>query len=63
MYKFKIKLPYSKEEFFCIKTELFNFKIILPFPKLGIIVAKLEWNGLIFSGDTPVDIQFIAFFN
>ena len=56
MYKFKIKLKYTEEQFRCCKTKLFNFKIILPFFKVDIIGAKIDSNGLIFSRDIPVDI-------
>ena len=47
--------------FFCTKTELLNFKITLPLAKLGMIGSRLASNGLIFSGDIPVDIQFGTF--
>ena len=42
------------------RTILFT-KIIIPFPKLGIIGATLELNGLIFLRDIPVDIQLVYF--
>ena len=47
MYKFKIKMLYNEKEFCCTKTDLLNFKIILPFPKLDITEAGLEPNELI----------------
>ena len=59
MYKFKTKLLKNKEEFRCTRTELLIFRIILQFHKLDIIEARLESNGLIFSGEIPVDIQLV----
>ena len=44
-----------------IKTDLLNFKIMLPFPKLDIVEARLEPNGSIFSGDIISDIQLGTF--
>ena len=55
MCKFKMKLLYNKEEFFCIKTQLLNIKLTFPLPKLVMVRAKLASNDLIFSGDTPMD--------
>ena len=49
-----MKLLHNEEEFFCIKTELLNFKITLPLAKLDMVGSRLVSNGLIFSGDTPV---------
>ena len=48
MYKFKIKLLYNEET--------------LPLAKWNMIGSKLVPNGLIFSDDTPVDIQLVNFF-
>ena len=61
MYKFKIKLLRNAETFFCTKTELLNFKVTLPLSKSGIIISRLVSNGLIFSGDIPVDVQLVTF--
>ena len=61
MYNFKIKLLYNEEKIFCTKTELLNFNITLPLPKLDIVGSRLVSNGLIFSDDIPVDIQLIMF--
>ena len=63
MYEFKIELLYNEEEFFCTKTELLNFKIkiTLPLAKLDMVSSRLVSNGLIFSDDTPVDIQLATF--
>ena len=56
-----MKLLYNEEEFVCAKTELLNFRFTLPLAKLDMIVARLVSNGLIFSGDDPVDIQLVTF--
>ena len=56
MDKFKIKLLYNEEEFFCSKTELLNFRFIL----LGMIKTKLILIGSIFSGGTWVDNQSVT---
>ena len=45
-----MKLLYNKEELFCTKTGLLNFRITLPLPKLDMISSRLVLNGLIFSG-------------
>ena len=56
MYKFKTKLLYNEEEYFYTKTDSLKPKRILPFSKLVIVQARLQSDGLIFSGNTPVDI-------
>ena len=56
MCKFKIKLLYNLEKFFCTKTELLNFKITLPLSKLDMVGSRLVSNGLIFLNDISVDI-------
>ena len=61
MYKLKKKLQCNKKNFICIKKELLNFKIILPFSKLDIIGARLESNALKVSGDIFLDIQLATF--
>ena len=40
MYKFKMKLLYNEEEFFCTKIELLNFKITLLLVKLDMVVSS-----------------------
>ena len=60
MHKFKTKSPYNEEEFFCTKTELISFKVTLPLTKVDMVGAGLVSIGLIFSGDTPVDIQLVT---
>ena len=52
MYKFRMKLPDKKEELFCTKTELLNFKFTLPLAKLDMVGSRLVSNGLIFSNET-----------
>ena len=54
-----MKLLYNKEEFFCTRTELINFKINLPLAKLDMVSSKLVPNG--FSQDIPVNIQLVNF--
>ena len=61
MYKFKIKLLNKEEKPFCTKTELLNFKFTLPLAKLDIVGSRLVSNGLVFSDDTPVNIQLVTF--
>ena len=61
MYKFKMKLLYNEEGFFCTKTELLNFKITLPLATLDIVASRLVSNGLTFSDDIPVNIQLVTF--
>ena len=61
MHKFKIKLLYKEERFFCTKTELLNFKITLPLSKLEMIGSKLVSNGLAFSDDIPVSVSFYCY--
>ena len=39
---------------------MLNFRLILLLAKLDMIGARLVSNGLIFSGDAPVDIQFVT---
>ena len=41
MHKFKMKLLYNEEKPFCTKTELLNFKIILPLARLDIVGSRL----------------------
>ena len=55
-----MKLLY-KEEFFCTKRELLNFRITLPLAKLVMVGPRLASNGLTFLGNTPVDIQLVTF--
>ena len=57
-----MKLLYNKEERFCTKTELLNFKIILQLAKLDMDGSRLLSNGLIFSDEIPIDIQLVPFF-
>ena len=52
-----MKLVYNEEEFFYIKTDSLNFQLALPLAILLMVGARLASNGLIFSGDTPVDIS------
>ena len=47
---------------FCTKTEFLIFKITLSLAKLGMFGLRFVLNGLIFSGDTPVDIQLVTLF-
>ena len=61
MYKFKIKILYSKGYFFCTKTELLNFKLLRPFAKSVRVGARLTSNGLISLAGTPVGIQPVPF--
>ena len=64
MDKFKTKLNlihrqctslkmYNEERRFCTKTELLNFKFILPLAKLDIVISKPVSIGLRFSDDIP----------
>ena len=48
-----------KKKFFAPKL-LLNFKLTLPLVKLVMVGARLVSNGLIFSGDTPVDILLVT---
>ena len=57
MYKSKMKLLYNEKYFFCIKTELLNFKLTMS---LVMMRGRLVSNGLIFSGDTWVNIQLVT---
>ena len=57
----KLKLLCNEEEFFYTQTELLNFKLTLPLAKLAMVDARLTSNGLIFSSNTPVDIQLVTF--
>ena len=50
-----------KKTFFCTKTELLNFKFIMPFAKLNIVGSRPVLNGSFFSDDIPVDIQLLNF--
>ena len=61
IHKFKVKLLHNEEEFFCTKTKLLNLKLALPLAKLVMVRARLVTNGLVFSGDTPVDTQIVTF--
>ena len=61
MYKFKMKLLYNEEGFFCTKTELLNFKITLPLATLDMVASKLVSNSLTFSDDISVNIQLVTF--
>ena len=56
-----MKLLYIKEELFCIKTELLNFRIALPLAKIDIVSSRLVSNVLIFLDDIPVHIQLVTF--
>ena len=56
-----MKLLYNEEDFFCTKSDLLNFKLILLLAKLVMVRARLTPYGLIFLGDNPVDIQLINF--
>ena len=60
MYKFKIKLQYNEGKIFCTKIELLNFKITLPLAKLDMVISRLVSNGLVFSDDILIDIQFVT---
>ena len=62
MYKVKIKLLYNEGKPFCTKTEFLSIKLTLPLAKLIMVKVNLTPNGLIFSGDNPVDIQVVTFF-
>ena len=57
MYKFKMRLLSSEEDFFCTKTGLLNFKLTLPLAKLEMVSSKLISDGSIFfrwySGSYP----------
>ena len=55
-----MKLLYNEKQFSFTKTESLNFKITLPLTKLGMVGSGLVANGLIFSGDTPVNIQLVT---
>ena len=57
MDKFKMKLLYNKEEIYCSKTELLNFKFTLSSAKLDMVGSRLVSSGLIFSDDIPVNTQ------
>ena len=61
MHEFKMKLLQNGEYFFCTKAELLNFKITVPLAKLEMVCSRLVSNGLIFSGDIPVNIQLNIF--
>ena len=56
-----MKVLYNEEGVCCTEIGLLNFMHTLPLPKLDIIGARLELNGLIFSGDIPVDIYLVTF--
>ena len=61
MYKFKMMLLYNEEEPFCTRTELLNFNIILPLAKEHMVGRRSVPEGLTFSDDVSVDIQFINY--
>ena len=61
MNKFKMKLLYNEEEYFCTQTELLSFKLNLPAAKLDMVGARLVSNDLRFLVDTPVHIQPVTF--
>ena len=39
---------------------MLNFILTLPLPKLNMINVREGSNGLIFSGDIPLDIQLVT---
>ena len=51
MYK-NLKM-FNEERRFCTKTELLNFKFILPLAKLDIVISRPVSIGLSFSDDIP----------
>ena len=57
-----MELLYNEEKFFCTKTELLNFMLTLPLTKSDMNGAILGLNELIFSGNTPADIQLVIFY-
>ena len=61
MCKFKMKLLYNEEQCFWDKTELLNIKVTIALAKLDMVGSRLISNGLIFSGDNPVNIHLVAF--
>ena len=50
----------TKEDFFCTKTMVLNYKLTLPLTKLVMVRVRLT-NALTFLGDTPVGIQLVTF--
>ena len=56
-----MKLLYNEEEPFYTKTDLLNFKVILPLAKLDMVSWGLV-SGLIFSDEFPVDIQLFYYY-
>ena len=52
-----MKIVHNEEEFFYTKTDLLNFQLALPLAILLMVGARLASNGLIFSGDAPVDLS------
>ena len=54
-------LLYNEEEPFCTRTELLNFNIILPLAKEHMVGRRSVLEGLTFSDDVSVDIQFINY--
>ena len=56
MYKVKTKLLYNEEEYFYTKTDSLKPTRILPFAILVKVQARLQSDGLVFSGNTSVDI-------
>ena len=61
MHKFKTKLLYRGETFFCTKTELSNFKITLPLGKLDMVSLRLVSIFFIISDDIPNGIPLVTF--
>ena len=49
-----------KISIFALK-QLLNFKITQPLAKLDIVGSRLVSNGVIFSGDTTVDILLVSY--
>ena len=49
-----------KISIFALK-HLVNFKITLPLAKLDMVSSRLVSNGVIFSGDTIVDILLVSY--
>ena len=56
-----MKLLYNEEELFWSETEFLKFKVTLLLAKWDIVGSRLVSNDLIYSDDTPVDIQLITF--
>ena len=56
-----MKLLHNEEKLFCTKTELLNFKFILPLAKLDIVGLRPVSKRLIFPVNIPVNIQLVTF--